>query len=716
MSDLVLAAFAAETGGHVVDEPRERRFERFRRAFDEAAFRASLAARGLRFVGRSDGWVSRRCCASCTTLRRGCSYAARVRLSCSAQPAVAVVGARACSSYGSQVARLLGRELAAAGLVVVSGLARGIDGEAHRGALEAGGQTVAVLGCGIDRDYPAAHAQLAARIVRARAGRLRVRAGRRARALEVPGPQPDHRRARGRDGRGRGPRAQRRADHRRLRARSRPRGLRRARRDHVGALGGDERAPAPGRDAAHLAGGRARGARASTPFRAGAGARRDACPGARGARSRAEWNRRARSARRASTPRPWRRRWPSSSSPGPLPRPTVSTGGRGRRARIADIETSSYWLAEPRSPLAAPADRSAGPVDVAVVGGGVTGCACALRLAEAGKRVRLFEAREIAGGASGRNGGFALRGGRSRVRRRAEELGAERARAFWVLTERDLDRLEQLAGDAFRRDGQPPPGRGRGRARRARGRVRGAPRGRLRGRVARRAPEPLAGRFDGAHLPSAGWVASACTLGPAARRARRRGGRRAPRARARRVAGRARRRPGRDRDRRLHARPRARARRRDQADPRPGARDRAARAASVPVPALREARLRLLAADGGRPARGRRLPRQGRRPRVHRGGGHHAADPGSPGARSSPNCSARSRGSTTAGPGSSAPPPTGCRSSGAYPGANGVWVAAGYSGHGNVLGLACGELVAGAILGAAAPELELFDPARLLGG
>jgi DNA processing protein len=80
------------------------------------------------------------------------------------QPAVGIVGARACSPYGAQVARMLGRELAAAGVVVVSGLARGIDGEAHRGALQSGGHTVAVLGCGIDRDYPAAHTALAREI------------------------------------------------------------------------------------------------------------------------------------------------------------------------------------------------------------------------------------------------------------------------------------------------------------------------------------------------------------------------------------------------------------------------------------------------------------------------------------------------------------------------------------------------------------------------
>jgi DNA processing protein len=59
---------------------------------------------------------------------------------------------------------MLGRELASAGVVVVSGLARGIDGEAHRGALEASGATVGVLGCGIDRDYPASNAVLSRRI------------------------------------------------------------------------------------------------------------------------------------------------------------------------------------------------------------------------------------------------------------------------------------------------------------------------------------------------------------------------------------------------------------------------------------------------------------------------------------------------------------------------------------------------------------------------
>jgi DNA processing protein len=162
VSDLALAVFAAETGAHVVEEPRVRRFARFLRAFDEAGYRSRLSARGLRFVGRKER-------AFPSLLRELHDPPPGLFLrgpggELLGRPAVAIVGARACSSYGSQVARLLGRELAATGLVVLSGLARGIDGEAHRGALEAGGPTIAVLGCGVDRDYPAAHAQLAARI------------------------------------------------------------------------------------------------------------------------------------------------------------------------------------------------------------------------------------------------------------------------------------------------------------------------------------------------------------------------------------------------------------------------------------------------------------------------------------------------------------------------------------------------------------------------
>jgi DNA processing protein len=74
--------------------------------------------------------------------------------------AVAVVGARAATLCGLEVARELGRDLAAAGVVVISGLARGIDAAAHTGALEAGGPTLAVLGCGVDVCYPPGHERL----------------------------------------------------------------------------------------------------------------------------------------------------------------------------------------------------------------------------------------------------------------------------------------------------------------------------------------------------------------------------------------------------------------------------------------------------------------------------------------------------------------------------------------------------------------------------
>lgn len=82
-----------------------------------------------------------------------------------AKPAIAVVGARAATQLGARTARRLGRALAESGFVVVSGLARGIDGEAHRGALEGGGRTVGVLACGPDRIYPPEHRRIAEEIL-----------------------------------------------------------------------------------------------------------------------------------------------------------------------------------------------------------------------------------------------------------------------------------------------------------------------------------------------------------------------------------------------------------------------------------------------------------------------------------------------------------------------------------------------------------------------
>src|SRR6478672_346367 len=136
MHELPLAAFASETGSHLLREPSSERYQAFLRTFDEEGYRRELERKGVRFVGRSDpGFPAR--LALIHDPPPGLFVRGRAALDLLGRPAVAVVGARACSSYGTGVALTLGRELAAAGAVVVSGL---------------------------DRDYPRAHASLAAAI------------------------------------------------------------------------------------------------------------------------------------------------------------------------------------------------------------------------------------------------------------------------------------------------------------------------------------------------------------------------------------------------------------------------------------------------------------------------------------------------------------------------------------------------------------------------
>jgi glycine/D-amino acid oxidase-like deaminating enzyme len=111
--------------------------------------------------------------------------------------------------------------------------------------------------------------------------------------------------------------------------------------------------------------------------------------------------------------------------------------------------TTPYWLDEPTDEF--PRGDLTTRVDVGIVGAGVTGCACALALAEAGLRVRVVDGRRVAEGASGRNGGFALRGTASPYDEVVASLGRERALALWRWTEQEIDEIERLAGDAFRR-------------------------------------------------------------------------------------------------------------------------------------------------------------------------------------------------------------------------------------------------------------------------
>jgi gamma-glutamylputrescine oxidase len=372
---------------------------------------------------------------------------------------------------------------------------------------------------------------------------------------------------------------------------------------------------------------------------------------------------------------------------------------------------ASFWLEEPFEPLVGAQDS--GAVDVAVVGGGVTGCACALALAESGARVRVYEARAIASGASGRNGGFALRGGAMPYDLASETLGSDRAAALWRLTERALDRMEELAGDAFRRVGSLRLAAHE----QERDELRAEHDALLSDGFAvewvDELPERLAGRYLGALAhPDDGALHPARWVRRLAARAAEAGA-----------------------EIREHTRVSAL----DELD----AEHVVIASDGYPSGLLREVD------DLVQPTRGQVVTTEPlpellyTRPHYARHGfdywqqlpdGRLVA-----GGRRDRTLEAEfTAEETTTAPVQAAleqlvqelvgrPPAITHRWAGIYgmspdhlplvgavPGRLGVWVARGYSGHGNVLGLASGELIAGAISGQREPELELFDPARLL--
>jgi gamma-glutamylputrescine oxidase len=375
--------------------------------------------------------------------------------------------------------------------------------------------------------------------------------------------------------------------------------------------------------------------------------------------------------------------------------------------------TGSYWLSEESPGFSDRASRPAGPVDVAIVGGGVTGCACALVLAEAGRRVRVYEAREIAGGASGRNGGFALRGGALAYDAARRNLGPERAKELWRLTERYLDRLEGLAGDALRRTGSLRLAADPGERSELEAEYEALREDGFAVEWRDELAEPLHGRFDGAIFhPADGSLQPARWVRRLAARAIEAGAE-------------------------LLEHQRVESIDELEADHIVLATDGYTQGLlpeldAIVLPTRGQALVtepleRLLFACPHYARHGYDYWQQTPEGRLVAGGlrdkaldhEHTAEEEVTPLIQGhlerfvaellgkAPEITHRWAGIFGA---------TEDRLPlvGAVPGHDNVWVSCGYSGHGNVLGLACGELVAGAILGRPAPELELFEPARLL--
>lgn len=118
--------------------------------------------RGINFILREEEQFPQRLAAISDT-PYGIYYAGKLPEDC--RPAIAVIGARNCSAYGRYMAKEFGAALAAAGVQVISGMARGIDGIGQTAALDAGGYSAGVLGCGVDICYPAEHRSLYEKLI-----------------------------------------------------------------------------------------------------------------------------------------------------------------------------------------------------------------------------------------------------------------------------------------------------------------------------------------------------------------------------------------------------------------------------------------------------------------------------------------------------------------------------------------------------------------------
>jgi len=370
----------------------------------------------------------------------------------------------------------------------------------------------------------------------------------------------------------------------------------------------------------------------------------------------------------------------------------------------------SYWLED--EPPAFPKRRHSGRVDVAIVGAGVTGCSCALTLADAGLRVRVHEAREVASGASGRNGGFALRGGAAPYDAARAQLGAEAA-GLWRLTERALERLAALAGDAFRRTGSVRLAADPREADSLRAEYEAL---REDGLEVEWLPEldgRLAGRYHGAIFhPPDGSIHPARWVRRLAVQAAEAGAE-------------------------IREREPVRALDELDADQVVIATDGYTRGLLEPLDqAVKPARGQVVATEPldaeyfacPHYARyGYDYWQQTEDLRLVLGGFRDSAPLEESTAEEATTPGVQARLEAFASELVGRAPRITNRWSGIFgvtedllplagqvPGRDGLWVSCGYSGHGNVLGLACGDLVASAILGQQAPELALFDPGRVL--